>query len=103
MDKKCGLSPTLTTTISRVRLRNHISWPAYRDRPVPDAKVAIYPFKREFVVGVSSTDVQSATSRCATCPGWKLPSVNAGTSIWERSTTFFTTEAMVKMSEVGHM
>ncbi len=26
---------------------------AYRDRPVPDARVAIYPFKREFVVGAS--------------------------------------------------
>ena len=31
--------------------RTHIFWLAYRDRPVPDAKVAIYPFKREFVVG----------------------------------------------------
>jgi len=25
-------------------------WLAFRDRPVPDARVAIYPFKREFVV-----------------------------------------------------
>ena len=40
--------------------RNHIYWLAYRDRPVPDAKVAIYPFKREFVVGAVSTDVQSS-------------------------------------------
>ena len=22
----------------------------YRDRPVPDAKIAVYPFKREFIV-----------------------------------------------------
>src|SRR5208282_4412241 len=26
----------------------------YRDRPVPDAKVAVYPYKREFVVAASS-------------------------------------------------
>ncbi|HYA35042.1 MAG TPA: DUF1329 domain-containing protein, partial [Candidatus Binataceae bacterium] len=30
--------------------QNHIYWLTYRDRPVPDARVAIYPFKRAFVV-----------------------------------------------------
>ena len=43
----------------RQALPRHIYWLATRDRPVPDAKVAIYPFKRSFVVGAVSTDVQS--------------------------------------------
>lgn len=44
---------------------NYVYWLAYRDRPVPDAKVAIYPFKRAFIVGAASTDVQSGqTSMC---------------------------------------
>ncbi len=38
--------------------RTHIYWLAFRDRPVPDARVAIYPFKREFVVGAASIDTQ---------------------------------------------
>ena len=29
--------------------QNHTYWLTYRDRPVPDARIAIYPFKREFV------------------------------------------------------
>ena len=49
--------------------RNNIFWAAYRDRPVPDAKVAIYPFKREFIVGSARYDVQSGLPRCATCRG----------------------------------
>jgi len=44
---------------------NYVYFLAYRDRPVPDARVAIYPFKRAFVVGAASTDVQSGqTSMC---------------------------------------
>ena len=57
----------------------------YRDRPVPDAKVAIYPFEREFVLASSSIDVQ--TGQVTTCylRAPTLPSVNAGTSTWARS------------------
>jgi hypothetical protein len=84
--------------------RNHIYWLAYRDRPVPDAKVAIYPFKREFVVGAASTDVQSTQATMCYLPGIETPErecwyINMGAV----DKAFFTTEAMVKMSEVGHM
>ena len=48
---------------------NHIWWTTYRDRPVPDARVAIYPFKREFEVGAVSTDVQSGFATMCYLPG----------------------------------
>jgi hypothetical protein len=38
--------------------KNYISWMAYRDRAAPDARVAIYPFKRVFQVGASIDDVK---------------------------------------------
>ena len=61
MDSEMWFEPYIDTYDRRGELfRNHIYWLAYRDRPVPDAKVAIYPFKREFVVGAVSTDVQSS-------------------------------------------
>ena len=44
-----------------------------RDRPVPDAKVAIYPFKRSFVVGAVSTDVQSGLATMCYLPGMETP------------------------------
>ena len=60
MDSEMWFEPYIDTYDRSGELfRNHIYWLAYRDRPVPDAKIAIYPFKREFVVGAASTDVQS--------------------------------------------
>jgi hypothetical protein len=38
--------------------KNYISWMAYRDRAVPDARVAIYPFKRVFQAGASIDDLK---------------------------------------------
>ncbi len=57
----------------------------YRDRPVPDAKVAIYPFEREFILAASSIDVQ--TGQVTTCylPALIRRSASAGTSTWARS------------------
>ncbi len=77
--------------------QNHIYWLTYRDRPVPDARIAIYPFKREFVVGAASTDVQSGMSTMCYLPGQNTPErecwyINMGGV--DRS--FFTTEAMVR-------
>jgi hypothetical protein len=68
-----------------------------RDRPVPDAKVAIYPFKREFVVAASSYDVQSGISTACYLPGRDTPErecwyINMGAVNRE----FFTVESMVK-------
>ena len=53
--------------------RTNIFWAAYRDRPVPDAKVAIYPFKREFIVGSARYDVQSGFATMCYLPGQNTP------------------------------
>jgi Protein of unknown function (DUF1329) len=76
--------------------RNHIYWLTYRDRPVPDAKVAIYPFKRQFVVGASSTDVQTGVATMCYLPGRRTPErecwyINMGAV----DRNFFTTQALV--------
>ena len=77
--------------------RTNIFWAAYRDRPVPDAKVAIYPFKREFIVGSARYDVQSGFATMCYLPGQNTPErecwyINMGAV----DKDFFTTESMVK-------
>jgi hypothetical protein len=77
--------------------RSHIYWVATRDRPTPDARVAIYPFKRSFVVGAVSTDVQSGLATMCYLPGIETPErecwyINMGAV----DKTFFTTDAMVR-------
>ena len=72
----------------------------YRDRPVPDAKIAVYPFKREFIVAASSIDVQSGVSTTCYLPGPDTPErecwyINMGAV----DKGFFTTEALTK---AGH-
>jgi Protein of unknown function (DUF1329) len=105
MDSEMWFEPYIDTYDRRGELfRNHIYWLAYRDRPVADAKIAIYPFKREFVVAAASTDVQSSEVAMCYLPGIETPErecwyINMGAV----DRAFFTTEAMVKMSEVGHM
>jgi hypothetical protein len=42
---------------------------AYRDRPVPDAKVAIYPFKRMFQTAMVDEDVTTGFSTVLYMPG----------------------------------
>jgi hypothetical protein len=71
-----------------------------RDRPVPDAKVAVYPFKREFVTAASSIDLQSGLSTTCYLPGPDTPErecwyINMGAV----DKAFFTTEALTK---AGH-
>ncbi len=45
----------------------------YRDRPVPDAKVAIYPYKRIFQVGLVDEDLQTGASSVVYMPGTTAP------------------------------
>ncbi len=52
---------------------NTTYWMTYRDRPVPDARVAIYPFKRLFIVDTSSLDVQSGFSTFCSMPMRNAP------------------------------
>ena len=98
MDSEMWFEPYIDTYDRDGRLfRNHIYWLATRDRPVPDAKVAIYPFKRSFVVGAVSTDVQSGLATMCYLPGAETPEhecwyINMGAV--DRS--FFTTDAMVR-------
>jgi uncharacterized protein DUF1329 len=80
--------------------KTQIYWLTYRDRPVPDAKVAIYPFKREFVLAASSIDLQSGLATACYLPGHDTPErecwyINMGAI----RTDFFTTEAMAR---AGH-
>jgi hypothetical protein len=42
---------------------------AYRDRPVPDAKVAVYPYKRMFQVALVDEDVTNGMSSVVFMPG----------------------------------
>jgi len=79
-----------------------IYWLAYRDRPVPDARVAIYPFKRLFVVAAVSTDVQIGQATPCYLPGRETPErecwyINMGAV----DKNFFTNQAMVKAAESG--
>ena len=97
-DSEVAFSPYIDTYDQQGRLwRAHIYWLANRDRPVPDARVAIYPFKREFVIGAASTDVQSGQATMCYLPGMETPErecwyINMGAV----DKDFFTTQSMVK-------
>src|SRR5882757_2740597 len=45
----------------------------FRDRPVPDAKIAIYPYKRMFQLGLVDFDLQSGFSSVVYMPGVTAP------------------------------
>jgi Protein of unknown function (DUF1329) len=98
MDSEMWFEPYIDTYDRTGHLfRSHIYWLATRDRPVPDAKVAIYPFKRSFVVGAVSTDVQSGLATMCYLPGMETPErecwyINMGAV----DKAFFTTDAMVR-------
>ena len=97
-DSEVWFNPYIDTYDRNGKLfRSHIYWVAYRDRPVPDARVAIYPFKRLFVVSAVSTDVQSGQATMCYLPGMETPErecwyINMGAV--DRS--FFTTDALVR-------
>jgi hypothetical protein len=98
MDSEMWFEPYIDEYDQQGRLWvNHIWWTAYRDRPVPDAKIAIYPFKRAFEVGAVSTDVQSGLATMCYLPGMETPErecwyINMGAV----DRTDFTTDAMVR-------
>jgi Protein of unknown function (DUF1329) len=98
MDSEVWFMPYIDTYDQRGQLwRSHIYYVAYRDRPVPDARVAIYPFKRAFVVGATSTDVQSGQGTMCYLPGIETPErecwyINMGAV----DRQFFTVEDLAK-------
>jgi hypothetical protein len=82
---------------------NYTSWMRYSDRSEPGAKIAIYPFKREFQVGSSSTNVQSGFSTVCYHPSLNAPShdswfINMGSV----DRDWFTPEQMARAAEGGH-
>ncbi|MGH7782187.1 MAG: DUF1329 domain-containing protein [Candidatus Binataceae bacterium] len=97
LDAEAWFEPYIDTYDQKGQLwRAHIYWLTYRDRPVPDARVAVYPFKREFVVGASSIDVQGGISTMCYLPGQHTPErecwyINMGAI----SKDFCTVKAMV--------
>jgi len=97
IDGEEWFEPYIDTYDQRGHLwRTHIYWLAYRDRPVPDARVAIYPFKREFVVGAASIDTQGNFSTMCYLPGQNTPErecwyINMGAI----DKSFFTVKSMV--------
>jgi hypothetical protein len=101
MDSEMWFEPYIDEYDRNGRLwYNHIWWLTTRDRPVPDAKVAIYPFKRSFVVGAVSTDVQSGIATMCYLPGAETPErecwyINMGAV----DKNFFTTDAMVRAAQ----
>jgi hypothetical protein len=98
MDSEMWFEPYIDTYDQAGRLfRSGIYWLATRDRPVPDARVAIYPFKRSFVVGAVSTDVQSGFATMCYLPGRETAEkecwyINMGAV----DKSFFTTDSMVR-------
>jgi hypothetical protein len=49
------------------------SFNTYRDRPVPDARIAIYPYKRIFQLGLVDSDLQTGASSVVYMPGATAP------------------------------
>jgi len=97
LDSEVWFEPYIDTYDQQGQLwRTHVYWLTYRDRPVPDAKVAIYPFKREFVIGAASVDTQGGLATMCYLPGQHTPEkecwyINMGAVDKE----FCTTKAMV--------
>ena len=77
-----------------------VAYNTYRDRPVPDAKVAVYPYKRIFQLGLVDEDLTTHLSTVAFMPGPTAPDrecwyIDMGVV----DNQFFTPEAM---ENAGH-
>jgi hypothetical protein len=70
VDGEMGFNPYVDSYDRQGQLwKTQIYLMTYRDRPVPDARVAIYPFKREFVLASMSVDTQTGLSTTCYLPG----------------------------------
>lgn len=77
--------------------KNFTNWLVYRDRPVPSARVAIYPYKRLFEVAEATTDVKSGLSEVHYLPSHHTEEretwyINMGVATKQ----MFTLDALVK-------
>ena len=70
IDTESWVEPYVDTYDQSGKLwRVHIFWSTFRDRPVPDARIAVYPFKRQFILGAAAIDVQGNFSTMCYLPG----------------------------------
>jgi Protein of unknown function (DUF1329) len=76
-----------------------VTFNAYRDRPVPDAKVAIWPFKRMFETALVDEDVTSGFSTVLYSPGTDRHGDGWYINMGLVDKSFFTPEKMV---QAGH-
>ena len=50
-----------------------VAYNTYRDRPIPDARIAVYPYKRIFQLGLVDEDLDTHLSSVAFMPGATAP------------------------------
>ncbi|HVA80631.1 MAG TPA: DUF1329 domain-containing protein [Candidatus Binataceae bacterium] len=104
MDSEAWYSTEVDTYDRQGQLFQNFSYLlTYRDRPVPDARIAIYPFKRIFVVGTFTCDLQSGACQPCYLPGPDVAErecwyINMGAI----DKQFFTREAMQRAGETGN-
>ncbi len=84
-------------------MNNYTSWMNYADRARPDARIAIYPFKRLFQVGSATVNVQSGMASVCYHPALNAPSpegwfINMGAV----DASWFTPYALAHAGEGGH-
>ena len=78
-------------------IKNFTDWLTYRDRQLPGARVAIYPYKRLFEVAEATTEIDSGLSKVYYLPSRSTPEretwyINVGVTTKD----VFTLQAMVK-------
>ena len=104
LDSEVWFEPYVDTYDQHGELfQNYLFFLTYRDRPVPDARIAIYPFKREFVVGSNSTDLEGGVASMCYLPSRNSPErecwyINMGAV----GIDFFTFQSMAEAAEGGH-
>jgi len=101
IDTEAWFPPYVDTYSSSGELfQTSIYWLANRDRTTADATVAVYPFKRSFVVAAETQDLKQGTLTKCYLPGPDTPDregwyINMGTTPKE----FYRTEAMVRAAQ----
>jgi hypothetical protein len=97
------MSDDMYDRVSGELFNNYTSWMHYADRAEPGARIAIYPFKREFQVGSSTVNVQSGFSTVCYHPSSQAPSRDAWfINMGAVDRSWFTPEAMARAAEGGH-
>jgi hypothetical protein len=80
--------------------QSNIYWLANRDRTTSDAAVAVYPFKRSFLIAAETQNLKQGTLTKCYLPGPDTPDregwyINMGTT----QKGFFATEAMIRAAQ----